>query len=1172
MTANQRKPDIAKATPVAQDQSREYLTGVQALVRLPLMQLDRDRVAGLRTQGFITGYPGSPLGGYDLALDRAKVEQHGVKHIHGQNEELAATTLIGTQMLDGFPNETVDGVVSFWYGKGPGADRSGDAFKHGNFGGTSKNGAVVILSGEDHEAKSSSVPYQQEFAFEHAGIPVLYPGSVSEFLDFGLHAVALSRYSGCWIAMKLVAPLCDGGEVVDTARLCKPVVPQNLEIDGKPFAKLANFRYFPGLNVATEAELYNERHEAVLAYARANQLNRVTAQGKADKIGIVSAGKSHADVRAALEKLGIGDDALSLNGIRMAKVGLLTPVDETFFRDFADGLDLIIVVEEKRDFLERQVARAVAGYSNAKIIGKRDLEGRRLFPIEGGMDLDIVAKGLAQALVDLVPISHDSPAVVEPVTAKKSTPAPNLFPGRTPNYCSGCPHNRSTKMPEGQIAWGAPGCHAFASLMEQPERRIEAMTQFGGEGLPWIGLSPFTSKKHMLQNMGDGSYFHSSHQNVRYAVATGQRMTFRILYNGVIANTGGQNYAAANTVESLCKRLELDGVNRIVLATKEPSKYKRAGLPKITQLRRPDEIPAVLKELEQVDAVTVLIYDGDCANERRRHQKRSLAPKPTTFTVVNEDVCENCGDCGRKANCMSLQKVETPFGKKTQIHQSSCNQDRACLEGECPSFVSIHVKEGTGPGKVALPDISGEIVEPVLPVIDHSYSVYIPGVGGTGVITLNSMLAQAAMHDGLNVKTFDLTGAAQKWGAVLSSLIISHANDEIIVNKVAAGAADLYLAADMVAGADPVNLKVCDKERSVALISTDILPTGEMVRDVFFKTDPAGICDHISKHVRPGSTITTPALTIAQKLFGNYILSNMVAVGAAYQAGYLPISAASIEKAMEAAGAAAQSNILAFRAGRLSIADPERLSLMMDKGEQTLANRLAEPSKARSDVPETEAALLLEGLPALSPELRDAIAQCTRDLVTYQNKAYARRYIDAIARVAEAANGRVPDQADRLIERAAKNLHKVMAYKDEYEVARLLTDPVFEERIKEAFPGMVGFSYNLQPPTLRWLFSDQKVEIGSWFRPALALLSRMKFLRGTALDPFGRNPARKVERDAIAWFNGIVNDVVEYVSPENVETCDALLALPENIRGYEDLKTASYEQAVQKAKDLKSRL
>lgn len=1161
------KVDQTDAEPVrvgARTGNRQFLTGNDALVRLPIEQLRRDKEEGLRTKGFITGYPGSPMGGYDLALNRARIEQYDIIHRPAQNEELGATSLLGTQMLDNFEADDTDGVLGIWYGKGPGADRSGDAFKHGNFAGTSKHGAVVILSGEDHEAKSSSVPYQQEFGFEHSGIPVLYPASVAEFLDFGLHAIAMSRFSGCWTAMKLVAPLCDGGEVVDLDRLPTPVVPQDFSVEGRAFAKSTDFNFFPVLNVATEAKLYNERHEAVLAYARDNGLNRITETTASDRIGMVAAGKSFMDARAALDVLGLDAKARAKKGIRMAKIGLLTPVDESFFRDFADGLDLIIVVEEKRDFLERQVAKAIAGHRNAKIIGKRDLAGARLFPVEGGMDVDIVTDRLARVL-----------GVEKPAQQGKAAPAPGpkpagapKFANRTPNYCSGCPHNRSTRLGEGQIAWGAPGCHVFAAIMEQPEKRIEAMTQYGGEGLPWIGLSPYTTKPHMVQNVGDGSYYHSSHQNIRYAVATDQTMTFRILYNGVIANTGGQEFAADNSVPNMCRKLAVDGVTKIILATKTPAAYSGTGLPPIVSLAGPDDIPASLKKLEATKGVTVLIYDGECANERRRRQKRGKLPKPTTFTIVNEDVCENCGDCGQKANCMSLQKVDTPFGRKTQIHQSSCNQDTACIAGECPSFVSVHVDEGGGPGKVTAPSLPETFPEPVRPRLDEPYCVNIPGVGGTGVISLNAMLARAALADGLIAKTYDQSGAAQKWGAVLSSLIIAAPTDEIPSNKVPAGRADLYLALDMAAGTNPANMSVCNATRTVAAVNSEMLPTGEMARNVHFLPDQAAMQDHIRLSMRDKGFIAVPALSIAESLFGNYILSNMIVVGAAYQSGFLPISAQSIEETITTSATAPELNILAFRAGRLAVNDPDAMTSLMERGPKTLADRTFDADERHSAGLRAEADQVTAGLDLRSDATGKLIGDLVRDLILYQNRAYAEKYVALLAPLTGAEQAATADPDQPLLQLAARNLHKMMAYKDEYEVARLLTDPVFETRIRRAFPGFRSFSYNLQPPALRWLIRDRKVALGQWFRPMLVLLGKMRGLRGTAFDPFGYNHGRRAEREAIDWYADVLSQCTARLTARNSQAVSDILRLPENIRGYEELKLASLASAKTRAKEL----
>ncbi len=1159
------KIDQRAAEPVKltnQKGNRQFLTGNDALVRLPIEHLRRDKENGLRTKGFITGYPGSPMGGYDMALHRAKIEQYDIIHRPAQNEELGATSLLGTQMLDNFEADDTDGVLGIWYGKGPGADRSGDAFKHGNFAGTSTHGAVIILSGEDHEAKSSSVPYQQEFGFEHSGIPVLYPGSVSEFLDYGLHSAAMSRFSGCWVAMKLVAPLCDGGEVVDLDNLAVPVLPQGFQVEGKGFIKSTDFNFFPVMNVGTEAKLYNERHEAVLAYARANNLNRIKETTSSDKIGIVAAGKSYADAHASLDKLGLDAAARAKKGIRMAKVGLLTPLDEGFFREFAEGLDLIVVIEEKRDFLERQVAKAIAGHRSAKIIGKRDLDGARLFPVEGGMDVDIVTDRLARVLKTKIPTTKKA----TPVSSLK--PAPPKFANRTPNYCSGCPHNRGTKLGKDQIAWGAPGCHVFAAIMEQPEKRIEAMTQYGGEGLPWIGLSPYTTKKHMVQNVGDGSYYHASHQNIRYAVATDQTMTFRILYNGVIANTGGQEYADDNSVHNMCRKLAVDGVKKIVLATKTPNAYRFKGLPSIVSLTGPDEIPAKLLELEKTKGVTVLIYDGECANERRRRQKRGKLAKPKTFTIVNEDVCENCGDCGQKANCMSLQKVDTPFGRKTQIHQSSCNQDQACIAGECPSFVSIHVEEGAGPGKVTPPTLPETYPEPKRPVLNGPYAIYIPGVGGTGVLSLNAMLARAAVKDGLNVKTYDQSGAAQKWGAVVSSLIIAKPDVEIPSNKISSEQADLYLALDMAAGTNPANLAVVGGTKTAAAVNSEMLPTGEMARNVYFQPDQAGMQAFIKGAMREGGFAAVPALSIAEGLFGNYILSNMIIVGAAYQSGFLPIAAEAIEDTITTSATAPELNILAFRAGRLAVSDPAAMEALMQRGPKTLADRTFE-ADSRAPAEFIEAAKQITAkLDILSDETRELISGLVRDLILYQDRRYAETYIERLTYISRAEQAATENAEQPLLQLAAKNLHKMMAYKDEYEVARLLTDPVFEERIRTAFPGFKSFSYNLQPPALRWLIKDRKVAIGSWFRPAMVLLAKVRGLRGTAFDLFGYNHGRRAERDAIEWYADVLSKSAKLLRPENAGSITELLRLPENIRGYEELKLTSLDRAKTRAAEL----
>jgi indolepyruvate ferredoxin oxidoreductase len=1159
-------PDIVAARYETAD-GPVFLSGVQALVRLPLEQMRRDATAGLNTRAFITGYPGSPLGGYDIALSRASelLAHHGVTHLPGQNEELAATALMGTQMLDAYPHPGIDGVVGYWYGKGPGVDRAGDAFKHGNFAGTSTQGAVVILSGEDHEAKSSTVPYQQEFAFEHFGVPVLYPATVSEFLTFGLHAAALSRYSGCWVALKLVGPLCDGGELVDGQASQPSIVTPSLVIDGKPFRKTTDFSFFPVLTVATERRLYMERHLAVAAYARANALDRITLSSARDRIGILAAGKSYTDARQALLDLGFDDASLSAAGVRIAKVGLVAPADQEFLRGFAQGLQRIIVVEEKRDFLERQLGRAVCELGPIAISGKYDREGRVLFPIAGGMDVDSVAEGLARELRPLIGLPEAAEARLRVIAAGREfvAPAPAR---RTPNYCSGCPHNVSTKLAPGQTAWGAPGCHVFAALMEQPERRIEALTQLGGEGMPWIGLSPYTSQKHIVQNVGDGSLFHSSYQNIRFAVAAKVNITFRILFNGAVANTGGQSPVSSATVPTLLAKLALDGVVRIVLIAREPKIYQGHTLPANTVVRSGSEVQASMAELAAVPGVTVLLYDGECANERRRRQKRGKAPAPIYFTVVNEDACENCGDCGAKANCMSLQKVDTEFGLKTQIHQSSCNQDKACVEGECPSFVTVKVTPGSGVHRPTLPEFTDNLPEPVLPPLDRPFHIYIPGVGGSGVITANAILAQAAALDGSEVKSYDQTGAAQKWGPVLSSLILAKTGGTIISNKVGIGRADLYLALDAMAGADHQNLHCCDPATTTAVINSDVLPSGEMIRDISRKIEPEALIEAIRNRTHAARDIVLAAGGIAERLFGDFMMANMIAIGAAYQAGLLPISAASIEQSIRLNGTQERANIMAFRAGRISQCDPGRLAKTLTRPYVTLADHL-ETVMSRRTTPQ-RSALLLADLPELGDQTRRLLEIRAVDLADYQSMRYARRFVTIVAAFAAAERAALPNGDERLTRLVIRYLYKLMAYKDEYETARLLTDSVFADRVRSLFPGYREMAFNLQPPIMRGAGLKRKIALGSVFVVPLKLLARLKFVRGSFADPFGRAATRKAERTAIDWYVAIVDRARTGLSPETAPLIADLLSVPDCIRGYEHVKLATLETAKHKATNL----
>jgi indolepyruvate ferredoxin oxidoreductase len=1147
-----------------------FLTGIQALIRLTIDQNRRDARAGLKIGGFITGYPGSPLGGMEGSLGSVKplLQQFGIRHMPAQNEELAATSLIGTQMLDDHPHPDYDGVVGYWYGKGPGVDRSGDALKHGNFAGTSKHGAVVVLSGEDHEAKSSTVPYQQEFSFEHFGIPVIYPATVAEFLTFGQHAVAMSRYSGCWVAMKLTGPVCDGGETVRIEDTARNIVIPSLEIDGKPFVKTTNFKFFPGLNIATEHDLYYHRHAAVRAYARANGLDRITVRSANDRIGIVAAGKAYTDTRQALRDLGWSDEKLRQAGIRLLKLGLLCPMESGIVKEFAEGLEDVIVIEEKRDFIERQIGRILCELTKVpRLTGKFDRQGKPLFPIEGGMDHDQIARLLGRILADRLPEAGCVRLTeLEQIHSREVV----AHPRRTPSYCSGCPHNTGTKLAPGQIAWGAPGCHVFATIMPEPTRRIEAVTQFGGEGLPWIGLAPFTSREHIIQNVGDGSLFHSSYLNIRYAIAAGVRITFKILYNGAIANTGGQPPVGQRTVPQLAQLLATEGVARIILVAKDRSLYKRGALPPMVEIRDPDDIEAAQKELEATEGVTILIYDGQCANERRRRQKRGKVPKPSKFVLVNEDVCENCGHCGEVSSCMSLQKIDTEFGKKTAIHQSSCNQDMSCLKGECPSFVTVQTEAGKGVRRPPLPVIADDFAEVQQPLLDRPYQICIPGVGGTGVITVNAILAQAATLDGNRALSFDQTGAAQKWGPVLSSLIVSPRGDLIDSNMIGVGRADLYLALDLLAAADRTNLMRCRPAHTAAVVNASLLPTGAMIRDVRLKVLADPIVDSIYAVVDAKRSVALDARTIAERLFGDYMMTNMVAVGAAYQAGLLPISAAAVEQAIALNKVQVQANIAAFRAGRLFMHDPARLNALIRQPYVGLADRVSElvitPSRARSAARDA----LLATCPDLDPETRRLLATRIEDLIDYQSGSYAQRYVEVVRQVAAAERrfGGGAAAARALTRAVIRNLHKLMAYKDEYEVARLLTQRTFRERALARFEGRAKLSFNLQPPLLRHFGMNRKVSLGEWFAPVLKLLAALRFVRGTPLDIFGYAAIRRVERRLVDWYVDLILQTLPALRSDNIVSAIAIAELPDDIRGYEEIKMKNVAQVQERVAPL----
>ncbi|MCZ6872806.1 MAG: indolepyruvate ferredoxin oxidoreductase family protein, partial [bacterium] len=676
---------------------RVYLTGIQALVRLPIDQQRRDANAGLNTGTFISGYEGSPLAGYDLTLARAGrfLQEHQIVHLPGINEELGATAVMGSQIVHLFPGPQVDGVNGIWYGKGPGVDRCGDVFKHANFGGTSQYGGAIILGGDDPNSKSSTLPHQSDFAYVSAGIPIVYPSSIQEFLDFGLHAFAMSRLSGCWIALKLVTNLCDGGSVVQVAPDHPHIVIPEVEIDGKPFEKIQDVTFLPPGTIELERRVFYERHAAVLAYARANGLNRIEEHTGDDRIGLVSTGKSYADLRQALHDMGLDSATLQRLGIRILRLGMTYPFDQEIARRFATGLEEIVVIEEKRSFVETQLSEALYGMSrHPRLVGKQDEHGALLFPIHGELDADLITMQLGPRLLSL----GDAPGIAARLALL------DAIRGRTyddvmlrkPNYCPGCPHNRSTRMQEGQITGGGIGCHGMGGLIEQTSRHTHYLSQMGGEGLSWVGAASFSDTKHIFQNLGDGTYFHSGNQAIRACVASGVNITFKLLYNGTVAMTGGQDAQGSLPIPPLTHSLAAEGVKQIIVVSEMPQRWRGAKFASITKLYHRDKLFDAMDELSKVAGVTVLINDQQCAVEKRRDRKRGIQAEPNVFALINEEVCEGCGNCGELSNCMSLYPVETEFGPKTRIHQSSCNKDYSCLDGDCPSFITVEVEPGTG--------------------------------------------------------------------------------------------------------------------------------------------------------------------------------------------------------------------------------------------------------------------------------------------------------------------------------------------------------------------------------------------------------------------------------------------------------------------------------------------
>ena len=1119
------------------------LTGVQAIARQLVEQHVRDIRAGRRVATFVSGYPGSPLGGLDKLLHGMprKLAEHDITFVPGFNEELAATAVWGSQGDLGAGTPTHDGVVGVWYGKGPGLDRATDALRHANMYGVSPTGGMLLMVGDDPASKSSTVPAVSERSLAALGIPVLFPRNAAEIVTLGLHGVALSRASGCIVALKIVADVADGAWSVDGSIADIDTVVPEIEWDGKPFAYIQRPMAAPGDSVISEADLYGPRWKMVQEYGKVNALDVIEVDPPQAHIGIVATGPTFDALRQALLDLDVTDADLHAAGIRLMRIGMPYPIGPDQVQRFARGLDTIFVVEDKTAFVETQIREILYGTDTPpRIVGKKDDEGRRLVPVDGELTAGRIRGPLRRVLRGHVELGP-GPLPQLPLEVLSAT--------RTPYFCSGCPHNRSTAIPEGSIGGGGIGCHALVTMSGRADSAVTGLTQMGGEGTQWIGQAPFTDIDHMFQNLGDGTYFHSGQLAVQACVAAGVNITFKILYNDVVAMTGAQDAEGALTIPKLTHKLAVEGVQRIIVCSDDPKRHRRRSLARGVQVWHRDRLDEAQRLLRDTPGVTVLVYDQHCAADARRQRKRGTLPARTTRVVVNEAVCEGCGDCGVKSNCLSVQPVDTEFGSKTRIDQTSCNTDYSCLDGDCPSFVTVEVDPGRGrdrkqvPAAPAVPDAPSGAVT-------GTRNIFLAGIGGTGIVTVNQVLATAALRAGLDVEALDQIGMSQKAGPVVSHLRYS-AGELDPGNRVGPGSATCLLAIDLLTAADAKSLAHTDAATTIAVASTSRTPTGDMVYDRGVRhPDEADLLDRLDTATRILSSFD--ALAAAQTLFGDTAAANFLVVGAAHQLGGLDIPAADIEEAIELNGVAVAANIAAFRWGRVAVADPRAFAA---------ATEPVRTDRAPTVVPDA----LLDAF-TVDGETRRLATVRAAELIDFQDVRAAQRYLGGVQDVWDAER-RVTDRTD-LSEAVARGLFKFTAYKDEYEVARMLVDPAFLAEVRDQVPGGAELTYRLHPPVLRALGRSTKVGFGPRTHWALRALAKGKRLRGTRLDPFGYARIRRLERALRDHYRATLDGFTAALTVEDYERAVEFAALADTVRGYEDVKLASVDRYRKRLTDL----
>ncbi len=1144
------------------EHGRVFLTGMQALARLPMLQHAIDRAAGLHTAGYISGYRGSPLGGLDTALHGADafLKQHDITFQPGVNEDIAATAIWGTQQLHFFPQPKFDGIFSMWYGKGPGVDRSGDVFKHANHAGTSEHGGVLLVAGDDPSARSSAVAHQSEHMFSACGIPVLAPADLQEYLDFGLHGWAMSRYSGCWVALKLTSDTAESSATVevDPARM-KIVIPDDFRLppDG------VSIRW-PDSPLAQEHRLQEFKVYAAIAYARANKLNRIIFDSPRPRLGIIACGKAYLDVRQALDDLGIDEAYAADIGLRLLKVGMPWPLEAESVRQFAQGLEEILVVEEKRQIIEYQLKEMLYNWREdvrPRVVGKYDETGEWPVPAKSWLlapTAEMTPALVARAIAARLSRFHTAPRITEYLAfldqKANALSRPRVTLMRTPYFCPGCPHNQSTKVPEGSCALGGVGCHLMAVMMG---RNTVTISQMGGEGAAWLGISGHSGTGHIFANMGDGTYFHSGLLAIRAAVAGKINITYKLLYNDAVAMTGGQPVDGTLTVPQLTRQLAAEDVRRIVVMSDEPEKYKGVtDFAPGVDIRHRDELDATQRELRETPGVTALIYDQTCAAEKRRRRKRGRFPDPAVRVFINEMVCEGCGDCSVKSNCLAVVPVETEFGRKRAIDQSSCNKDYSCVSGFCPSIVTVHGgSTRRGRALVSGADEFADLPEPTTAALAEPCGILVAGVGGTGVITIGALLGMAAHIDGKGVTVLDMTGLAQKGGAVMSHVRIAENQDRLHSTRIATGEARLLLGCDMIVAVSDDALSKTAAGITRAIVNTAQAITGEFMRnpDRAFPADAMeqSVVDAVGVE---GATFLD-ASRLATRLMGHSIATNIFLLGYAFQCGCIPLSSGALLRAIELNGSTVEENRRAFSWGRRAALDLAGVEARVSAGEASPADRV------------------------LSASLDEMIERRRDFLTSYQDAAYARRYVTLVEQVRVNVGAGalcVPGtplrgQVTAFTEAVARNYFKLLTYKDEYEVARLFSGPAFQSALASGFEGDYWLNFHITLPWSRPASPGEeprKIRFGPWLLPAMKVLARFKFLRGTALDPFGRIAERRRERELIAEYERTIAHILGRLDPARLDAAIALASIPENIRGYGPVKQRSIALAEARHREL----